>query len=120
VISRETAELGPLFWPTLLAWALIALSVLLVTTNVVPDRKPKDLPDPITGWGVSRLIVTFTVLIGYLASFNVLQLWLTTFISVVLLLLFGFRQWKLLLVFPAIIAAILHVLFVVLLRVPLG
>lgn|SRR5699024_9624246 len=121
IVVRDIGELGPRFWPTLLAWGLICLSVLLVTTNVLPARETKDLPNPVTGWGLSRLAITLVVLICYLAMFNVLQLWLITFVTIVLLLLlFGFRDWKLLLVFPGIIAAVLHVLFVILLRVPLG
>lgn len=74
-----------------------------------------------TRWGATQLFITFVVLIGYLSLFNVITLWIITFITVALLvLLYGFRGWKNLLIFPGIIAAVLHVLFVVLLRVPLG
>lgn len=121
VLHRDSAELGARFWPTLLGWGIICLAVLLVTTNVVPAKTSKDFPDPMTGWGIGRLVVTFTVLVAYLMLFNVITLWVITFVTIaLLLLLYGFRSWKLLLLFPGIIAAVLHVLFVVLLRVPLG
>lgn len=121
IIIRDTQELGARFWPTLLGWAIIALAVLLVTTNVVPARTPKDLQDPMTRWGITQLVITFVILIAYLALFNVITLWVITFITcALLLLLYGFRSWKTLVFFPAIIAAVLHLLFVVLLRVPLG
>src|SRR5690625_3900672 len=121
VLDRDSAELGARFWPTLLGWGIICLAVLLVTTNVVPAKTSKDFPDPMTGWGIGRLVVTFAVLVAYLMLFNVITLWVITFVTVALLLwLYGFRSWKLLLLFPGIIAAVLHILFVVLLRVPLG
>lgn len=121
VLDRDSAELGARFWPTLLGWGIICLAVLLVTTNVVPAKTSKDFPDPMTGWGLGRLVITFVVLVAYLMLFNVITLWVITFVTIaLLLLLYGFRSWKLLLLFPGIIAAVLHVLFVVLLRVPLG
>lgn len=121
ITLRSTGELGPRFWPALLGWGIVGLSVLLVTTNVVPARTSKDMPSPMTRWGATQLFITFVVLIGYLSLFNVITLWIITFITVALLvLLYGFRGWKNLLIFPGIIAAVLHVLFVVLLRVPLG
>lgn len=121
ITLRDTGELGPRFWPTLLGWAIVGLSVLLVTTNVVPARTSKDIPNPMTRWGATQLIITFVVLLAYLSLFNVITLWLITFVTVALLvLLYGFRGWKVLIIFPGIIAAVLHILFVVLLRVPLG
>lgn len=121
ITLRDTGELGPRFWPALLGWAIIGLSVLLVSTNVLPARGHKDTQDPMTKWGATQLILTFVVLLGYLSLFNVITLWLITFVTVALLvLLYGFRGWKVLILFPGIIAAVLHILFVVLLRVPLG
>ena len=121
ITLRDTGELGPRFWPALLGWAIIGLSVLLVSTNVLPARGHKDIQDPMTKWGATQLILTFVVLLGYLSLFNVITLWLITFVTVALLvLLYGFRGWKVLILFPGIIAAVLHILFVVLLRVPLG
>ena len=121
IILRNTGELGPRFWPSLLGWAIVGLSVLLVTTNVVPARTAKEAPKPMTRWGITQLVLTFVVLLAYLSLFNVVTLWVITFGTVaMLLLLYGFRGWKLLVFFPGIIAAVLHVLFVILLRVPLG
>ncbi|GAA4114361.1 tripartite tricarboxylate transporter TctB family protein [Enteractinococcus coprophilus] len=118
---RGTGELGPRFWPALLGWGIVGLSVLLVTTNVLPARTSQDTPSPMTRYGATQLILTFGVLLAYLSLFNVITLWLITFVTVALLvLLYGFRGWKVLILFPGIIAAVLHILFVVLLRVPLG
>lgn len=113
-------ELGPLFWPTMLAWGVIGLGALLVFTNVLRGVRPSDIPEDMTWWGIIRVVLTAGVLIGYLLLFNVLQFWLITIVAVaVLTALYGVRNWKSLVIFPVIIGLILHLLFVVLLKVPL-
>lgn len=125
VLMREITvhgrgELGPLFWPTMLAWALIGLGVLLVFTNVLRGVRPADIPDDMTWWGIVRVVLTALVLIAYLMLFNVLQFWLITILVVAALTaLYGERSWKSLVIFPVVIGAILHLLFVILLKVPL-
>lgn len=118
--SGVRVELGPPFWPTMLAWALIALGVLQVVVNVLRGVSRTNLPSPLTGWGVGRMLATAAVLVGYLLLWNVLQFWLITLAATAgLTFLYGGRGWKPLIVFPAIVAALLHFLFVVALRVNL-
>lgn len=120
ITDRGGDALGPRFWPTMLAWALIGLGVLLVFTNVLRGVRPSDIPEDMSWTGIGRMTATFAVLIGYLLLFNVLQFWLITMVvTVVLLLLYGIRNWKVLVFLPIIIGALLHLLFIVLLKVPL-
>ncbi|MCW2134767.1 tripartite tricarboxylate transporter TctB family protein [Arthrobacter sp. VKM Ac-2550] len=118
--SGVAAELGPTFWPEMVAYGLIGFGLLLVFVNVLRGVRPSDIPDPLSGWGIGRLAGTAVILVGYLLLWNVLQFWLITFVAVAALAaLYGARGWKPLLAFPAVVAAILHFLFVVALRVPL-
>lgn len=118
--SGVRVELGPPFWPTMLAWSLIVLGVLQVVVNVLRGVSRANLPDPLSGWGIGRMLLTAVILVGYLLLWNVLQFWLITFATcVALTALYGGRGWRPLLVFPAIVTAVLHLLFVVALRVNL-
>ena len=118
--SGVRVELGPHFWPTMLAWSLIVLGVLQVVVNVLRGVSRANLPDPLSGWGIGRMLLTAVILVGYLLLWNVLQFWLITFATcVALTALYGGRGWRPLLVFPAIVTAVLHFLFVVALRVNL-
>lgn len=119
-ITDRGGGIGPRFWPSMLAWGLIALGVLLVFTNVLRGVRPSDIPDDMSWWGIGQMILTGLVLIGYLLLFNVLQFWLITLVATfVLLVIYGIRSWKVLVFLPVIVGAILHVLFIVLLEVPL-
>lgn len=120
ISSGVRVELGPPFWPTMLAWSLIAFGVLQVAVNLLRGVSRANLPEPLSGWGIGRMFATAAVLVGYLLLWNVLQFWLITLAATVALTaLYGGRGWKPLLLFPAIVAALLHVLFVVALRVNL-
>ncbi|MEV4902777.1 tripartite tricarboxylate transporter TctB family protein [Citricoccus sp. NPDC055426] len=119
-ITERGTGIGPRFWPSMLAWGLIALGVLLVFTNVLRGVRPSDIPDDMTWWGIGQMVLTGLVLVGYLLLFNVLQFWLITLVATfVLLVVYGIRSWKVLVFLPVIIGVILHVLFIVLLKVPL-
>jgi hypothetical protein len=118
--SGVRVELGPPFWPTMLAWGLIISGVLLVLVNVLRGVSRASLPDPLSGWGIGRMLASAFILVGYLLLWNVLQFWLITLAATIALtFLYGGRGWKPLLLFPAIVAALLHFLFVVALRVNL-
>jgi hypothetical protein len=113
-------ELGPTFWPNMLGSGLVGFGVLLVFLNVMRGIRASDIPERLTRWGLGRLAVTGVILVGYLLLWNVLQFWLITLVALVALTaLFGARSWKALIIFPTVVAAVLHVLFVVALRVPL-
>lgn len=118
--SGVRVELGPPFWPTMLAWSLIVFGVLQVVVNLLRGVSRSSLPDPLSGWGIGRMLLTAVILVGYLLLWNVLQFWLITFATcVALTALYGGRGWRPLIVFPAIVTALLHFLFVVALRVNL-
>lgn len=118
--AHQRGELGPQFWPNMLAIAMIVMGGLLILTNVMRGVRPADIPDHMTWWGISRLLITAAVLVGYVLLFNVLQFWLITIAATALLVaLYGLRGWRALVVFPVIIGAVLHLLFIVFLGVPL-
>lgn len=118
--SGVRVELGPPFWPTMLAWSLVAFGALQVAVILLRGVNRANIPEPLSGWGLGRLAATAAILVGYLLLWNVLQFWLITFATTLALTaLYGGRGWKSLIVFPAIVAAILHFLFVVALRVNL-
>ncbi|WP_105035905.1 tripartite tricarboxylate transporter TctB family protein [Cryobacterium aureum] len=118
--SQVGVELGPAFWPSMLGYSLIVFGALLVFVNVLRGVRPADIPDRLNGWGVSRFCATAVLLVGYVLLWNVLQFWLITLVvSLALTALYGARGWKALLAFPALVSVILHVLFVLVLRVPL-
>ncbi|MFC0582806.1 tripartite tricarboxylate transporter TctB family protein [Micrococcoides hystricis] len=119
-IQSGSGEIGARFWPMMLGMGMIGLGAILVVTNVVRAVRPSDIPDRISAWGVTRIVGAGAVLIGYLLLWRVLQFWLITIVAVFLLsLLFDRRGWKALVAFPIIIGFILHLLFIVLLKVPL-
>lgn len=118
--AHNRGELGPQFWPTMLAIAMIVMGGLLILTNVMRGVRPADIPDHMTWWGISRLLITGAVLVGYVLLFNVLQFWLITIaVTALLVALYGLRGWRALVVFPVIIGAVLHLLFITFLGVPL-
>ncbi|MEE1620571.1 tripartite tricarboxylate transporter TctB family protein [Zafaria sp. Z1313] len=118
--SGVAAGIGPNFFPTWLGWALVFLGLVLVFVNVLRGVRPGDIPDRVSSWGLIRFAATAVVLIGYLLSWNVLQFWLITLVAFAALTwLYGARGWKPLLLYPVIVTAVLHFLFVVALRVPL-
>lgn len=119
-ITDRGGGIGPRFWPDMLAWGLIGLGVLLVFTNVLRGVRPSDIPDDMSWRGIGQMVLTGLVLVGYLLLFNVLQFWLITLVvTFVLLVIYGIRNWKVLVFLPVIIGVILHILFIVLLKVPL-
>lgn len=64
--------------------------------------------------------LTALIAVGYLLLWNVLQFWMITFVALVLFtFVLGGRGVKAVLVFPAVVTAVLHFLFIVALRVPL-
>ena len=120
VQAPQGGPLGPPFWPTMIGWAMVGFGLLLVFVNVIRGKRPVEGPDQMTRWGVGRLILAAVLVVLYLLLWNLLQFWVSTLIvAVALTFLFGGRTWKALIVFPAVITAVLHFLFIVALRVPL-
>lgn len=119
---REVGNLplGPRFWPGMVGWGIIVFGVILLVTFFLRGIKYADVPDEITGWGIGRFFMSAIVAIGYLLTWGLVPFWIPTLVVfVVLLWIYGARGWKALLLFPVIVTAVLHFLFVVALRVPL-
>ena len=115
--QRPTA-VSPRIWPEILAFGLIALSVLQVVVAFVATPAA-DEHEPATRLGVTR-VVGFVVAIG---AFGFLWYYVHFLVSGMVLVaaltwIAGGRGVKDLLVFPAVIIAVLYVLFALLLKVP--
>lgn len=120
VKTAQNTPLGPPFWPGMVGWGLVVLGLTLLIVFFTRGLLWGDVPAPISGWGLSRLLATGVLLVGYLMLWGVLQFWVSTLLVVLaLIVLYGARNWKSLVFFPIGITALLHFLFVVALRVPL-
>ncbi|MBG6239785.1 putative MnhB-related membrane protein [Mycetocola sp. CAN_C7] len=119
-LRTETGGVDPRFWPTVLSILGGALSIALLLIAIV--RPPFDRSDLETsnrqGWmrlGASLisavLFVALWQLTGYLVA--------TPLFLAALLLIFGGRGWKTLVLFPVITTALTYLLFHSLLKVPL-
>lgn len=120
IIVRGGAELGPTFWPVMLGWGLVLFGVVIIFNNVLRGVRAADIPEQIGRSGLRMFALTAVIAVGYLLLWNVLQFWMITFVAVVLLtFVLGGRGIKAVLLFPAVVTAVLHFLFIVALRVPL-
>lgn len=120
ITVRGGSELGPTFWPVMLGWGLVLFGVVIVFNNVLRGVRAADIPDRIGASGLKMFALTALIAVGYLLLWNVLQFWMITFVALVLFtFVLGGRGVKAALVFPAVVTAVLHFLFIVALRVPL-
>ncbi|MBB6121830.1 tripartite tricarboxylate transporter TctB family protein [Nocardiopsis algeriensis] len=124
-VREGLTQIGPRWWPEVLSGALLLLAVLLVA-GTLRKRSAKavaadtDIPDPATREGAWRLVAMLGSILGY----GVLWYFVDFRVSTALLFaaltwIGGGRGWKALLLFPVVVTTVLHLLFGVLLRVPL-
>ena len=118
-LPQRSTAVSPRIWPEALALGLIGLSVLQIVLAFVATPDADDL-EPTTRVGVLRV----AGFIGCVLAFGVLWYYVHFLISgfalvVALTWVSGGRGVKDLLVFPAVIIAVLYVLFALLLKVPL-
>ncbi|MFC4564835.1 tripartite tricarboxylate transporter TctB family protein [Nocardiopsis mangrovi] len=116
----ESAGIGPRWWPEVLAFTLLGLSVLHAALAWRRPAAAGDAPDPATREGALRLVAMLATVVGYGVLWYFIHFLVSTAVLVAALAyLGGGRGWKALIAFPAVTTAVLYVLFGVLLRVPL-
>ncbi|GAA3991246.1 tripartite tricarboxylate transporter TctB family protein [Thermobifida alba] len=111
---------SPRWWPEALAYLLLGLSVLHAALALLRPRSAEELPDAANRAGVLRLTAMLLSILGYGVLWYFVDFRVSTAVLLVALVyLGGGRGWKALLVFPAVVTAVLYLLFGVLLRVPI-
>lgn len=128
--AADPGQIDARFWPIMLGSLGVAVSVALLVIAIVRPAPDRSAIEPIQRGGVLRVIVTAVITLVYVA------LW--TFSSVVafgyrielfpiitavymfaLMLVYGYRKWLGLILFPVLVTAFIYVVFGMLLRVPL-
>lgn len=117
-------------WPTFLGIAAVGFSALLLVRTMMRGADARDGLDPAQRGGLVRVGGTLAIGLAYLALWSVNDFVLpglriaafpiaTALTVVALLLLYGHRGWKGLVIYPIALAALNWVLFAMLLRIPL-
>jgi hypothetical protein len=115
--QRNTA-VSPRIWPEALAIGLIALSALQVLVAFVATPEADD-QEPSTRRGVVRVIGFIACIVAFGLFWYYVHFLISAFVLVAALTwVAGGRGIKDLAMFPAVIVAVLYVLFALLLKVP--
>ena len=111
---------GPGFLPFWVSLGIIILGVTL-TVGGIRSRGPSSDIEPRPAWmGRLRIWMTLGALAISLLLFDALGFAVTAFVFVaVVTFMLGARSWRDLVLVPLLAAAILHIIFAVLLKVPL-
>ena len=131
-LRREAApgQLDARFWPTVLGTLGIGVSVALLVIAIVRPPANRDDLERIQQGGVLRVVVTCALTLGYVALWSVssivalgyrIELFpiATAIYMLLLLLIYGLRNWIGLVVYPLALTGFIYVLFGMLLRIPL-
>lgn len=118
-VNRETGGVDPRWWPTVLGVISLVLAVLLVAVALTRTLSRNDI-EPTSRTGRINAVVTAAAAVAYALAWPIVGFLPATFVLlVVLTAVFGARNWKVLVFFPAGLTAFLYILFASLLRVPL-
>lgn len=131
-LRREAApgQMDARAWPTFLGVAAVVVSAALALRAMLRGAGPRDEIEQAQPGGLLRVGGTIAIALGYLALWAVGDVVLagvripvfpvaTVLAVVALLLLYGHRGWKGLVLYPISLAALNWVLFGMLLRIPL-
>ncbi|MET4098642.1 hypothetical protein ABIB37_000879 [Agrococcus sp. UYP10] len=131
-LRREAApgQMDARAWPMFLGVAAVVTAGLLVLRTMLRGADPRDEIETAQPGGLLRVGGTMAIALAYLALWAVNDLVLpgiripvfpiaTALAVVALLLLYGHRGWKGLVIYPIALAALNWVLFAMLLRIPL-
>jgi len=120
VLRNETGGIDPRWWPTVISAGIIASGVWMLINAVLKVSIDRSV-DPARRSGWIQVGVTVAALIAVLALWQVGVnfLVLGPIFLIVTNWAYGLRRWTTLLLFPAIVAAILYLVFQLLLKVPL-
>lgn len=119
-LSIDSGGLSPQWWPTMLAWAGVALALAMLAMSIA--GRPVDRSDLENPSGVGKKTVPIVVLVSitFVALWTIADFRLACLVYLVVLAwVLGCRGWRALILFPVGITALIYVLFHALLRVPL-
>lgn len=126
VLSHSVTEpdigtgFSPRWWPEILGAIICVLSVGVAIKEFVVDDRSDDEVIAATRLGRVRVAAVIATTFAYGVLWYFLDFRVATFVLVaVLAFIIGGRGWRVLLLFPALVTALLYVLFVLLLKVPL-
>lgn len=118
-VNRETGGVDPRWWPTVLGVMALALAVLLLAVAATRTL-PRDDVEPTSTSGRINALTTAAAAIAYAFAWPLIGFIPATLILLVILtVVYGARDWKVLVFFPVGLTAFLYILFGTLLRVPL-
>lgn len=119
-VRNETGGIDPRWWPTVIAAGIIGCGLWMLANALLGVSIDRQV-DPSRRRGWIQMITTVAGLVAVLVLWNsgVSFLVLGPLFLVVINWVYGLRRWTSLLLFPGIIAALLYVVFQMLLKVPL-
>ncbi|MDO5533665.1 MAG: tripartite tricarboxylate transporter TctB family protein [Propionibacteriaceae bacterium] len=119
-LRNETGGIDPRWWPSAIAVGIIACGAWMAFNALTRRRGERDVDRVGShGWVHVMATVAMTAVVLVLWQVGVSFLVLAPAYLIVLNWVYGLRNWKSLLLFPAIITAILYLVFQLLLKVPL-
>jgi hypothetical protein len=118
-VRAETGGIDPRWWPELLGTVGVVLALALLVVAIVRPMSRADLESS-THRGFVRLGLAVAITVAYLVAWPLVGFLVATALFLVAVTaVFGGRGWGTLLLFPAITTGFIHLLFDVLLEVPL-
>lgn len=119
-LRNETGGIDPRWWPTVIAVGIIGCGIWMLANALLGVSIEREV-DPSRRKGWVQMIATVAGLAVVLVAWylGITFLLLGPLFLVVINWIYGLRKWTSLLLFPGIIAALLHLVFRLLLKVPL-
>lgn len=119
-VRRETDGVDPRWWPELLGMTGLVLAAILLVIAVVGQVFPRNGIETATPRGRARLVFAVTLTIAFIVLWPLAGFLVSApFFLCATTYLFGGRGWKALLLYPASLSALVHLLFHTVLKVPL-
>lgn len=119
-LRNETGGIDPRTWPTAIAIAIL-VAAGWVAFNALTKRRAERGVEPATrsGWIKIGIVLALTVAVLVVWKLGLSFLVLGPVYLLVLNWVFGLRSWRGLALFPVIMAALLFLIFFLVLKVPL-
>ncbi len=118
-LPQRATAVSPRIWPEILGIGIVGLSLLQIVLAFVRTPAPDDDTEPVTRIGLRRVVGFVAVVLAFGLLWYYVHFLLSGFALVgALTWVAGGRGVKDLLLFPAVVVAVLYGLFALLLKVP--
>lgn len=119
-IRVEQPGIGPRTWPLMIGGGALLLSLVLLAQALMGVRPPRE-GEPVTRLGIVRAVITVGATAVALAAWlwSVPYLIWMPLLMICLILAYGARGWKAVLLVPGTVLLVIFLLFDLLLKVPL-